>query len=126
MTAELSVGGLDAAYGASQVLFDVHFEVDRGETLALMGRIGAGKSTTFKAIAGLLPPGFTATAVTGRSVEDLKAAVADADYAVWWDVPVTAEILAAEGIDVEVIDLRWLNPLDEDTIFESVRKAPVR
>ncbi|MBR0681555.1 ABC transporter ATP-binding protein [Roseomonas eburnea] len=56
MTAELSVAGLDAAYGASQVLFDVHFEIERGETLALMGRNGAGKSTTFKAIAGLLPP----------------------------------------------------------------------
>ncbi len=56
MTTELSVSGLDAAYGASQVLFGVAFEVERGETLALMGRNGAGKSTTFKAIAGLLPP----------------------------------------------------------------------
>ena len=34
-----------------------------------------------------------------------------------------AEVLAKEGIDVEVIDLRWLNPLDENAIFESVRKT---
>lgn len=65
-------------------------------------------------IAGLLPQGFTAKAVTGRSAEDLKAAVADADYAVWWDVPVTAEILAAGpklkllhkwGVGIDNIDL---------------------
>jgi branched-chain amino acid transport system ATP-binding protein len=53
---ELAVEGLDAAYGASRVLTGVSFEVARGETLALMGRNGAGKSTTFKAIAGVLPP----------------------------------------------------------------------
>ncbi|MBW6398252.1 2-hydroxyacid dehydrogenase [Roseomonas sp. HJA6] len=65
-------------------------------------------------IAEVLPPGFTVTAVTGRSVEDLKAAVRDADYAVWWDVPVTAEILAAGprlkllhkwGVGIDNIDL---------------------
>lgn len=53
---ELSVEKLDAAYGASQVLYGIDLDVKRGETLALMGRNGAGKSTTFKAIAGLLPP----------------------------------------------------------------------
>jgi thymidine kinase len=42
---ELLVEGLDAAYGASQVLFGVSLSVERGETLALMGRNGAGKST---------------------------------------------------------------------------------
>lgn len=66
-------------------------------------------------IDSLLPEGFTATAVKGRSVEDLKAAVADADYAVWWDVPVTAEILAAGprlkllhkwGVGIDNIDLQ--------------------
>lgn len=34
-----------------------------------------------------------------------------------------AEMLAAEGIDIEVIDLRWINPLDEETIYASVRKT---
>ena len=46
-------------------------------------------------IQSLLPEGFTASAVKGRSVEDLKAEVADATYALWWDVPVPAEVLAA-------------------------------
>ena len=72
MTAELSVSKLDAAYGASQVLFDVHFEVDRGETLALMGRNGAGKSTTFKAIAGLLPPKAGKVLLRGQDLAGAK------------------------------------------------------
>ncbi len=46
----------DVFYGASQILFGVDLVVERGETMALLGRNGAGKSTTFKAIAGIAPP----------------------------------------------------------------------
>ena len=41
-------------YGAAQILFDVNLEVGRGEVVALMGRNGAGKSTTLKALTGML------------------------------------------------------------------------
>ena len=50
----LSVSSLDAWYGAAHILFDVALEVKRGEVVALMGRNGAGKSTTLKAIMGLI------------------------------------------------------------------------
>ncbi|HWT08572.1 MAG TPA: 2-hydroxyacid dehydrogenase [Roseomonas sp.] len=62
----------------------------------------------------LLPKGFAVSAVTGRTPDDLKAAMADADYGVWWDVPVTAEIVAASpkvklfhkwGVGVDNIDM---------------------
>ncbi|MDO9502374.1 ABC transporter ATP-binding protein [Falsiroseomonas sp.] len=69
---ELEVEALDAAYGHSQVLFGVGFAVERGETLALMGRNGAGKSTTFKAIAGLLPPRAGRVVVRGQDVAGRK------------------------------------------------------
>lgn len=46
--------GLNAWYGAAQILFDVNIEVRRGEVVALMGRNGAGKSTTIKTLMGLL------------------------------------------------------------------------
>jgi branched-chain amino acid transport system ATP-binding protein len=49
----LEVAELRAWYGAAQVLFDLALEVRRGEVVALMGRNGAGKSTTMKAIMGL-------------------------------------------------------------------------
>ena len=47
------VEGIDVFYGKSQILFDVSLEVTEGQTLALLGRNGAGKSTTLKAIAGI-------------------------------------------------------------------------
>lgn len=50
----LEVRNLKAWYGAAQILYDVDLNVRRGEVVALMGRNGAGKSTTFKAIMGLL------------------------------------------------------------------------
>jgi branched-chain amino acid transport system ATP-binding protein len=50
----LSVDNLSAWYGAAQILFDLKFEVGRGEVVALMGRNGAGKSTTMKTIMGLI------------------------------------------------------------------------
>jgi len=50
----LGVQGLSAWYGAAQILFDLDLEVGRGEVVALMGRNGAGKSTTLKAIMGLV------------------------------------------------------------------------
>lgn len=62
----------------------------------------------------LLPEGFSVSAVTGRTPDDLKAAMADAEYGVWWDVPVTAEIVAASpkaklfhkwGVGVDNIDM---------------------
>ncbi len=52
----LAASKLDVFYGTSQILFDVDVEVRQGETMALLGRNGAGKSTTFKALAGLAPP----------------------------------------------------------------------
>jgi branched-chain amino acid transport system ATP-binding protein len=49
----LCVKNLNARLGAAQLLFDVSFEANAGEVLVLVGRNGAGKSTTFKALMGL-------------------------------------------------------------------------
>jgi branched-chain amino acid transport system ATP-binding protein len=54
LPALLQVDRLSAWYGRAQILFDVALEVGQGEVVALMGRNGAGKSTTLKAIAGLV------------------------------------------------------------------------
>ncbi|MFE0754478.1 ABC transporter ATP-binding protein [Inquilinus sp. NPDC058860] len=51
----LSVSGLNAHYGPAHILFDVGFEVDEGEVVAFLGRNGAGKSTTFRSLVGLVP-----------------------------------------------------------------------
>jgi branched-chain amino acid transport system ATP-binding protein len=51
----LVLENVSAGYGAARVLFEVSLEVAAGEVVLLLGRNGAGKSTTLKAIMGLLP-----------------------------------------------------------------------
>jgi branched-chain amino acid transport system ATP-binding protein len=50
----LKVDQVNVFYGTSQALFNLSFDVQQGETLALLGRNGAGKSTTMKSVAGVL------------------------------------------------------------------------
>jgi branched-chain amino acid transport system ATP-binding protein len=51
----LTVSGLNSWYGRAQILFGVDLSVGSGEVVALLGRNGAGKSTTFRSILGLIP-----------------------------------------------------------------------
>jgi branched-chain amino acid transport system ATP-binding protein len=51
---KLSVQGLNSYYGPAHILFDIALEVGEGEVVALLGRNGAGKSTTFRSIVGLV------------------------------------------------------------------------
>lgn len=51
----LELQGVSAGYGAAKILLDVSLYVGRGEVVALLGRNGAGKSTTMKSVMGLLP-----------------------------------------------------------------------
>ena len=52
----LEVENIDAFYGEAQALFGVSLKVNKGETVALLGRNGVGKTTTLKAIMGVNPP----------------------------------------------------------------------
>ena len=52
----LEVHGLNTYYGDSHILFDVSLEVARNEVVALLGRNGAGKSTTLKSLMGVVTP----------------------------------------------------------------------
>jgi branched-chain amino acid transport system ATP-binding protein len=51
---KLRVSGLNSFYGPAHILFDVEMDVREGEVVALLGRNGAGKSTTFRSIVGLV------------------------------------------------------------------------
>src|SRR5215211_6154721 len=68
----LAVDGLNTWYGAAHILFDLAFEVGRGEVVALMGRNGAGKSTTLKAIMGLISRKTGTIHFLGRDIVRLK------------------------------------------------------
>ena len=64
----LQVNNVDFSYGPVQILFDVGFEVRRGETLALLGTNGAGKSTILRVISGLGMPRRGVVRLNGRTV----------------------------------------------------------
>ena len=64
----LQVTDVDFSYGNVQVLFGVNLEVARGETLALLGTNGAGKSTILRVIAGLGTPSHGHVRIGGRDV----------------------------------------------------------
>ena len=64
----LSVAGLCARYGRAEVLAGVSLDVGAGEVMVLLGRNGAGKSTTMKAIMGLVRPSAGRVALEGRDI----------------------------------------------------------
>jgi branched-chain amino acid transport system ATP-binding protein len=64
----LSVRGLSAFYGSFQALFDISLEADEGETVAVIGANGAGKTTMLRTIAGVLPVPAPAVRFDGAPV----------------------------------------------------------
>ena len=69
----LSCRGLEAGYGASQVLFGLDFEIRPGEVVALLGRNGMGKSTTIRTIVGGLRPQRGEIVFDGRPIHAERA-----------------------------------------------------
>ena len=68
MSALLEVESLELAYGPVAVCRDISLRLDRGEIVALIGANGAGKSTTLRAIAGVLPPRRGTIRFSGQDV----------------------------------------------------------
>jgi branched-chain amino acid transport system ATP-binding protein len=67
----LEIDHLSGGYGRAQVLFDVGIKVGIGEVVGLLGRNGAGKSTTLKTIMGLLPPFTGEIRLDGKRIDRL-------------------------------------------------------
>jgi len=75
----LEVGGLNSYYGDSHILFDVALRVERHEVVALLGRNGAGKSTTLKSLMGVVTPRtgsvrFDGAEIAGRRSHEIARA----------------------------------------------------
>jgi branched-chain amino acid transport system ATP-binding protein len=68
----LDVRGLRAEYGRARILFDVNLELHRGEVVVLLGRNGAGKSTTLKSIIGLVRPSAGRIRFLGADLRERK------------------------------------------------------
>jgi branched-chain amino acid transport system ATP-binding protein len=70
--AMLAVDSLSAWYGAAQILYDLSFDVRRGEVVGLMARNGAGKTTTLKAVMGLIAERQGRVRFNGGDISTLK------------------------------------------------------
>ena len=69
----LKVQNIDVFYGDLQILWDVSFEVNEGEIVALVGANGSGKSTTLKTISGLLRPANGAIVFQAQHLDQIPA-----------------------------------------------------
>jgi branched-chain amino acid transport system ATP-binding protein len=67
----LEVDAINTYYGDAHALFDVSLRIEENEVVALLGRNGAGKSTTLKTIMGVLRPKSGAIHFAGKSVQGL-------------------------------------------------------
>ena len=84
----LRVTNLEAAYGASQVLFGVSLEVNDGEVVTLLGRNGMGKTTTINTIMGIVK------AAGGEVIFDDVAIAGSASYRIAQRAGITASALS--------------------------------
>lgn len=69
----LNVNQIHTYYGSSHILFDVSLMVDKAEVVGLLGRNGAGKSTTLRSIMGLTPPKKGRITFNGEDITGQKA-----------------------------------------------------
>ncbi len=69
----LKVSGLNSYYGDSHILFDVGLRVEKNEVVALLGRNGAGKSTTLKSLMGVVTPRSGSVKFDGAEIAGRKS-----------------------------------------------------
>jgi branched-chain amino acid transport system ATP-binding protein len=69
----LEVNGLNSYYGDSHILFDVSLRVEKNEVVALLGRNGAGKSTTLKSLMGVVTPRSGSVVLDGVDMAGRKS-----------------------------------------------------
>jgi branched-chain amino acid transport system ATP-binding protein len=69
----LQASGLNSYYGDSHILFDVSLRVEKSEVVALLGRNGAGKSTTLKSLMGVVTPRQGSVKLDGTEIAGQKS-----------------------------------------------------
>jgi len=116
----LSVRDLNAYYGRAHILQGISLETRAGEVVALLGRNGAGKSTTMKAIMGLVPPAAGEIVFAGQHIERLpthRIARLGLGY-VPEDRRIFSQLTVAENLEVGRQDPRQDAPTwSEDKLF---------
>ena len=117
----LSLRSVDVAYGQVQVLFGVSLELRRGETIALLGTNGAGKSTVLRAISGLVAPRRGSISHEGVDISGMGPHMIAAKGVI--QVPggkgVFPSLSVAENLKVAV----WMHRRDRDYAKDATEQA---
>ena len=114
----IEVKGLNSYYGDSHILFDIDLRVDKNEVVALLGRNGAGKSTTLKSLMGVVTPRSGAIMFDGADIAGKKAhAIARAGIQL---VPEERRIFGSLNVEENIIlaGLTADNKWSLDRIYE--------
>src|SRR5438309_945957 len=124
----LRVLGVTKAFGASNALTDVSFDVERGQVHALVGENGAGKSTLVKIITGILEPDAGQIQLNGQAtrfqtpIEARRAGVA----AVYQDPKLFPHLDVAENISMGATPITALGTIDRRAADARARGALAR
>ena len=116
----LEVTGIHTYYGLSHILFGVSLVVPRGEIVCLLGRNGAGKSTTMKSIMGMNPPRKGTVKFMGEDVTTKKPYqhVRQGIGYVPDDRRVFADLTVGENLEISerrpIGDVRW----DKESVYD--------
>ncbi len=116
----LEVRDLKAWYGGAQILFGVSFDIEPGEVVALLGRNGAGKSTTMKAIMRMVPRIEGGVTFNRRAIDNLAThAIARAGIGyVPEDRRIFTDLNVMENLDVGRLPPRDGSAWTTDELFE--------
>ena len=123
MSAEpvIEVEQIDVFYGTSQILFGVSLSVSEGQTVALLGRNGAGKSTTLKAIAGLVAPRAGRIKVLGIEMQNRRPhAIARAGVGF---VPEDRQIFPEHTVEDNLLPTQYLPHIPADNLLLGAKKG---
>lgn len=128
----LDVSDLNAFYGRAHILFDVNLKVRRGEVVALMGRNGAGKSTTMKAVMGMLSNtkgnvnfmGETISKSSPHAISKLGMGFVPEDRRVFTELTVTENLEV--GAQPERDDTPYWTPEKLFELFPNLGEMPNR
>ena len=111
----LELKGIEAGYGETQVLYGLSLEAQKGRVLAILGRNGAGKSTTLKTIMGLLPLKSGEILFDGKPIASQPFNIAKSGIAY---VPETRDIFPSLSVreNLEIAAKRFGGPNTEWTM----------
>jgi branched-chain amino acid transport system ATP-binding protein len=113
----LKIKKIHTYYGLSHILFDVSLTVSKGEVVGLLGRNGAGKSTTMRSIMGLTPPKKGTITFNGKNITGRKPylLVRDGLGYVPDDRRVFADLTVDDNLDIA---FRRNNEWDKDRVYK--------